>query len=1064
MKIQRTPGIKKKIWLVGLLIFAVLSFGAFGGFSVTQSAYAEPENGATEQNTTTTDGAANQNKKANQNDNAGQNNESTDDEDGQESEGGGCKQMLGALGGIVCPVLNTIGRGVDWTLGKIESILQINPVAGATNWLEGVLQIDPTSVQGDSAIHKVWEYVRNITNIVFIGFFLVVIYSQITGYGISNYGIKKSLPKMILVAILINLSYLICVVAIDVSNILGNGLRGAFSSIQEAVLSSNEIPVNEGVTMGEIVKAVVLGGGLAVGGVTIAIEYGLIFMVIPTLLGGLVSVVAGFVTITLRQAVVALLVMISPLAFVAYMLPNTEDWFKRWKKLFTQMLTFYPAFSLLFGASNLASFAIMSTGVANKDAFWIVLALAVRVFPLLYSLKLMKMSGTFLEGINAKLQGLAATPLATNRAWADSHRRNRFANTVANGISPSAALIRRLDERRTLREKDTENAQKAIASRSELYAHRKIAGSEIGDMTSKVRRTSRYTRNEKAARNYDLRTKNAASHTDHVMGNYGNYFSNGARDRKLDDDAKQAWKDFGRAVYQKEFDDENDINWLVDQYLEANKRDENNRPLDEVAFNRYVKSVVSGPHGEERLLGKIIKQASVVETKQKSEMAIMEAKYGHNGYNKKAFREWLVGYKINDDGWAIDQNGERLKDDDGNDIEVVQGDAITKAPEKLVLYDKRDAHGIYFDMKDQDNNIVARIYRGRGLDGRNHDDASYIKEMLSNWDIPISDPINNVYGILSGIKPGSIVTPQGQNEIGLARYSTTIARALNNYKGDASWSGAMFNTGVGNRQIHNSAQYAIWVLDSIKKTLKPGSFNTQNPASVKYLASILNPDNWEKIFTEEEIMNAVNINNELFGGENWLLNDDGTVMKDENGDIQYEKVENPNYTQRMNTIKRKLIFPALEKILPAFERLRTSNTAENQKPGTADEEFDLLEMVEKKYTNSRELPFDPTLVDQDLQLLVRDFRRRKHDKDGNLIYTNPEGGERGRNLYNALEDIYVNSVSVEDLKSKMVTKLSSHRMYERALQQFEELWQENPGATMEQVRGWFVELDSLVID
>lgn len=473
MRIQRTPGIKKKIWFVGLLIFAVLSFGAFGGFSVTQSAYAEPENGATEQNTTTTDGAANQNKKANQNDNAGQNNESTDAEDGQESEGGGCKQMLGALGGIVCPVLNTIGRGVDWTLGKIESILQINPVAGAMNWLEGVLQIDPTSVQGDSAIHKVWEYVRNVTNIVFIGFFLVVIYSQITGYGISNYGIKKSLPKMILVAILINLSYLICVVAIDVSNVLGNGLRGVFSSIQEAVLSSNEIPVNEGVTMGEIVKAVVLGGGLAVGGVTIAIEYGLIFMVIPTLLGGLVSVVAGFVTITLRQAVVALLVMISPLAFVAYMLPNTEDWFKRWKKLFTQMLTFYPAFSLLFGASNLASFAIMSTGVANKDAFWIVLALAVRVFPLLYSVKLMKLSGTFLEGINAKLQGLAATPLATNRAWADSHRQLAAQRRLASGITPSARLLQSLSDRKISREESIEGLANYSKLRGQSYAARR---------------------------------------------------------------------------------------------------------------------------------------------------------------------------------------------------------------------------------------------------------------------------------------------------------------------------------------------------------------------------------------------------------------------------------------------------------------------------------------------------------------------------------------------------------------------------------------------------------------
>ena len=1043
MRFRKTSKIKwLRVGLSGLLIFVVFLSSILNTSVMGDFTYAIPpgdetvqeEPGSQENETPQEENEDANTEEESEKPTVDKNNEKTVD---------GCKKGLGPLSWLTCPLVEKVADATDWIYSRIEGVLS------------GFLQIGSVSSEEGSAIRQIWEHARTFTNAVFIMFFLVLIYSQLTGYGISNYGIKKSLPKVIVVAILINLSFLICSVAIDISNIIGNGLRGIFTSVQEAVLNATEVPVNEGASMVEMYKALAQGTALVVGGGAIVIDFGLIWMFIPMVLSGFVSVVIGLITISLRQAVVALLVMISPLAFVAYMLPNTEAWFKRWKDLLFRMLVFYPMFSLLFGASGLAGFAILSTAVAAKDGFGIMLGICVQIFPLFFSWKLMSMSGTFLSSINARLHGLTATPLATTKAWADTQRRNKVADTIAHGVTPAAGLMRFMERQRALREENAKNVQSIIANKNAMYVNRMIADSEIGETKGRSRRTSSYTRNAKEARNYELMAKNAAAHTDHVMGKYRDYFGGEGRDGQLADQSTKAWIDYGRSVYQKEFDDEDDINFLVAEYLKANERDENNNPVHEADFNRYVRSVISGPHGEERLLGKIIKQAGAVESKQRAEINISLAKYGLNGDNKKAFREWLVGYKINDDGWAVDANGDRLKDNDGNFVELVQGDAITKAPEKLVLYNKRDEHGIYFDMKDQDGAVVSRVYRGQGADGKNHDDAAYIKEILSNWDIPISDPINNVYGILSGIKPGSIVTPQGQNDIGLSRYSTTIARAMGNYKGDASWAGAMFNTGIGNRQIHNSAQYAIWVLDSIKKTLKPGAFNTQNPAAVEYLRTILNPDNWDKVFSEEEIRDAVNINNELFGGEDWITDDEGNI-------VGHRAVDNPTYEQRMNTLKRKLIIPALTKILPAFDRLRTSNTADNQKPGTADEEYKLLTMIVDKYVNDRSVPFDPTLVDQDLQLLARDFRQQKHDRDGNLIYTNSDRGRSTENLLNSLEELYVDCTLPDELRQRIRSKLSSRREYGMALQRFNELCLENPGATMQEMYGWFVELDGFV--
>lgn len=976
--------------------------------------------------------------------------------------GASCEDSLGELGWWVCPQTGKIAKAVDWLYDKIEDILVINPV----------------EAKDGSPIYEIWKYARGITNIIFIIFLLVVIYSQLTGVGISNYGIKKVLPKLIVTAILVNLSFIICSLAVDVSNIVGDSIRGVFTAIEETTLTNFQVTDDMRVTLAEMYSALAGGEALAIGAAFIGFETGAIWMLIPVVLGAIVAVASGLITIALRQAVVILLIMIAPLAIVAYMLPNTEQWFKKWKQLFTKMLVFYPMFSLLFGASSLAGWAIIASA---SDGFGLLLGVAVQIFPLFFSWNLMRMSGTFLGTVNAKIRNLAAKPLASNRAWAESRRMNRRANTLANGITPSAGLMRYMEKRRALREEDTKNAAMITSGRTTMYVQRKIADSKIGDMESSSKKTSRYTRNAKLARNYSLKEKNAVSHTEHVLNNYNKYFDHGSLDERIGKQAQDAWIDYGRAAYLKDIDEENDINFLVDRYLKINERDENNNPKFEDEFNKYIRSV-TGPNGEQRLMAKIIAQAAKVESKQRAEFNIMYAKWGHNGYNKRAFRDWIVGYKTNDDGWAVDENGKRLlvlgkdgkpiKDENGNNVplEVVQGDALTKAPERLVLYDKRDENGLYYDFKDQNGNIIARVHRGIGDDGKNHDDAAFIKETLSNYDIPIADPINNIYSILAGVKAwdgkegerGDINVLNGHSDIGLARYSTTIGRAMKEYKGNAAWAGSMFNSGIGNRQIKNSSQHAIWVLDSIVKTLKPGAFNTQNPASVEYVRSILDPNNWKEIFTEKELINAVNINNKLYGGENWKYDEEGNVVRRPDGEIDYETVPNPTYEQRLNTLKRKLLIPAMQKILPAFDRLRTSNTADNQKPGTADEQYKFLKMVQDRWEHNPTIPFDPTLVDQDLQSEARAFRKRKHDKDGNLIYDSASDDRAPDNLLESLRTAYDRAMTPEDLRSEIFAILRSNDRYSRALMRFDELCNENPDATMQEISNWFNDLDVLV--
>ena len=369
-----------------------------------------------------------------------------------------CKDQSGAIGWLICPTTGAIAKASDAIYSIIEDILEINP----------------TTVANDSTVHIVWAYTRDITNIVFIIFLLIVVISHLTGLGITNYNLKRILPRLIVVAILVNVSFFICQIAIDVSNILGSGLRGAFYSIEEQAIAQGAAK-SISMSWSDVIGAVTTTGVVAGTGIMFTSGLGTLFWaLIPILLGAIASVIIGLITISLRQGLVIVLAMIAPLAFVCFLLPNTEGWFKKWKSLFMKMLIFYPMFSFLFGASHIAGWAIITSSVnaeGETSGFGVIVGLAVQIFPLFGSWSLMKMSGTILGTVSDRLHRIAAKPLGAITRASMINRdlaKSKYLGGVPKGLSQE--VMQKINNRQVKKMDDMARYNNQSRLRGQAYA------------------------------------------------------------------------------------------------------------------------------------------------------------------------------------------------------------------------------------------------------------------------------------------------------------------------------------------------------------------------------------------------------------------------------------------------------------------------------------------------------------------------------------------------------------------------------------------------------------------
>lgn len=220
----------------------------------------------------------------------------------------------------------------------------------------------PLNLQNDLVLTG-WRFIVGLSNLLLILIFVVIAITYILK--IETFQAKKALPKLIIVALLVNFSLVFVGVFVDIAQIflqsIINALGTNLPSLAIAPLAANiwNFVVGYGLVLGAYAVAVLIPY------VNVAAEYVLLVSAIAIeAFGGTFSlsilfIILGFgmglifftyfIIFLMRIAIIWILTILSPLAFACWILPQTEKWWKEWLHELLEWLTFGILIILLAG-------------------------------------------------------------------------------------------------------------------------------------------------------------------------------------------------------------------------------------------------------------------------------------------------------------------------------------------------------------------------------------------------------------------------------------------------------------------------------------------------------------------------------------------------------------------------------------------------------------------------------------------------------------------------------------------------------------------------------------------
>lgn len=379
------------------------------------------------------------------------------EEDDQEPPS--CESSGFNLSWIMCPFIEGLAQAID---SMYDSIIQ------------PLLYTDPINItepnKDDRNTFAIWSTFRIYGNVILIIALLVIIFGEAIGGGLVDaYTVRKTLPRLLVAAILINLSIYIVALAVDVSNIVGVGIQSLMEAPFRAA-ESFEMHLGFGASLaGGIGLAGIVGAGAALWAapalLPMFIQFLLLFFLVPAFLG----IMAVMITILIREGLIIFLTIVSPVAFALYCMPNTEKYFKQWWDLLFRTLLVFPIIAVVFAMGNILAVTINSTASGITGALTQVMS----VFALILPLFLIPFSFRMAGGVMGQLSGIVqdrknglAAPLKKYRsAQMRKKGQEAFEKAKANNLVSAPSGSRR--------EKFSKKLQKATLAPQAFQGHPK---------------------------------------------------------------------------------------------------------------------------------------------------------------------------------------------------------------------------------------------------------------------------------------------------------------------------------------------------------------------------------------------------------------------------------------------------------------------------------------------------------------------------------------------------------------------------------------------------------------
>lgn len=208
---------------------------------------------------------------------------------------------------IMAPFLNFFADGLQWATA-----------------------LSTTMITDNDQIIELWGLIRDLVNLFFVLALLIIAFGTIFD---TAYGAKHTLFKLLIVALLINFSYVIGAMVIEFSNIMTSAFLGSIgnpadlgSRIAQSLQPGSVYP--DGTVLKELTA--IQGGVEVAGRVLSSLVFAVIFMALS-----IVAMAVGFLLILMRIPILWAILIFAPVAWAGMIFPQTEKqtWGAWWKSL-----------------------------------------------------------------------------------------------------------------------------------------------------------------------------------------------------------------------------------------------------------------------------------------------------------------------------------------------------------------------------------------------------------------------------------------------------------------------------------------------------------------------------------------------------------------------------------------------------------------------------------------------------------------------------------------------------------------------------------------------------------
>ncbi len=298
---------------------------------------------------------------------------------------------------LFCPVVNALDSTINDLNSQIESLLTFKTSGKGSDFGAG------------NEMKTVWSAFRLIATLLIVLAMMIAVISQTAGWDfIDAYTIRRLLPKLVIAAIFIQISFPVTVWLIDLFNAIGAGVAelifapfGGSGHVTLSNLLGHNVGGAQSLGLFALVSAGLLFGGLVMN----------IFGVAALALTALVALFVGFLVLVLRKILLVVCVIMAPIAIVAWIIPSPgiQKWWKLWHETFFSLLIMFPIIMAAIAVGRVfASIAVTTQGNGTIVNFFIIVLGFFGPFFLLPSI--FKLGGrvlqTFTGFTNDKSKGL----------------------------------------------------------------------------------------------------------------------------------------------------------------------------------------------------------------------------------------------------------------------------------------------------------------------------------------------------------------------------------------------------------------------------------------------------------------------------------------------------------------------------------------------------------------------------------------------------------------------------------------------------------------------------------